>query len=185
MSSPLFAEAGCRTWDRLFCCWSLLRNNNMATNLQRLISSFSSKRFVAYDYWTQTSSLVMQRDSDCWYRAGAQSVQVSWKSRPNQFLMISRHAGAELEGCQGGPLPPQNFAWPSQWPPQNFSGLFLKVLHRPLAAPLVAKLAPPVAPPNENVWLRPLTIVLACFEILKSRFKLIRASTIISYISLV
>jgi len=155
MSSPLFAEAGCRTWDRLFCCWSLLRNNKMATNLQRLISSFSSKRFVAYDCWTQTSSLVMQRDSDCWYRAGAQSVQVSWKSRPNQFLMISRHAGAELGGCQGGPLPPQNFAWPSQWPPQNFSGLFLKVLHRPLAAPLVAKLAPPVAPPNENVWLRP------------------------------
>ena len=30
--------------------------------------------------------------------------------------------------------------------PQNFSGLFLKVLHRPLTAPLVAKLAPPVAP---------------------------------------
>jgi len=35
----------------------------------------------------------------------------------------------------GGPLPPK-----------NFSGLFLKVLHRPLTAPLVAKLAPPVAP---------------------------------------
>ena len=44
----------------------------------------------------------------------------------------------------GGPLPPK-----------NFSGLFLKVLHRPLTAPLVAKLAPPVAPPNQNVWLRP------------------------------
>ena len=42
----------------------------------------------------------------------------------------------------GGPLPPKNFAWP----PKNFSGLFLKVLHRPLTAPLVAKLAPPVAP---------------------------------------
>jgi len=33
--------------------------------------------------------------------------------------------GAELGGCQGGPLPPQNFAWP------------------------------PSGPPNENVWLRP------------------------------
>jgi len=55
----------------------------------------------------------------------------------------------------GGPLPPKNFAWPPQWPSQNFSGLFLKVLHRPLTAPLVAKLAPPVVPPNENVWLRP------------------------------
>jgi len=40
-------------------------------------------------------------------------------------------------------------------PPQNFSGLFLKVLHRRLTAPLVGKLAPPVPPPNENVWLRP------------------------------
>ena len=53
----------------------------------------------------------------------------------------------------GGATAPQNFAWPPQWPPQNFSGLILKVLHRPLTAPLVAKLAPPVAPPNENVWL--------------------------------
>jgi len=51
----------------------------------------------------------------------------------------------------GGPLPSQNFAWP----PKNFSGLFLKALHRPLTAPLVAILAPPVAPPNENVWLHP------------------------------
>ena len=33
-------------------------------------------------------------------------------------------------------------------PPQNFSGLFLKVLHRPLTAPLVAKLTPPVPPPQ-------------------------------------
>jgi len=64
-------------------------------------------------------------------------------------------SGAELGGCQGGPLPLENFAWSPQWPPQKFSGLFLKVLQRRLAAPLVAKLAPPVAPPNENVWLRP------------------------------
>ena len=66
--------------------------------------------------------------------------------------------GAELGGCQGGPLPPQNFAWPPSGPPKIRSlsvGLFLKVLHRPLTAPLVAKLVPPVAPPNENVWLRP------------------------------
>jgi len=54
-------------------------------------------------------------------------------------------------GVPGGELPPQNFAWPLK----NFSGLFLKVLHRPLTAPLVAKLAPPEAPPNEDVWLRP------------------------------
>jgi len=44
-----------------------------------------------------------------------------------------------------GALPSQNFAWPPS-DPQTFSGLFLKVLHKPLRAPLVAKLAPPVAP---------------------------------------
>jgi len=54
-------------------------------------------------------------------------------------------------GAREGHCPPKNFAWP----PKNFSGLFLKVLHRPLTAPLVAKLDPPVTPPNENVWLRP------------------------------
>ena len=67
----------------------------------------------------------------------------------------------------GGPLTPLNFAWPPQWPP-NFSarrhatgvGLFLKVLHGPLTAPLAAKLAPPVAPSNENVWLRPCTLII-------------------------
>jgi len=64
------------------------------------------------------------------------------------------NSGSELGGCQGGHCPPK-FCLAPQWPSQNFSGLFLKVLHRPLTAPLVAKLAPPVASPNENVWLRP------------------------------
>jgi len=31
---------------------------------------------------------------------------------------ISLEAGAELEGCQGGPLPPQNFSWPSSGLPK-------------------------------------------------------------------
>jgi len=70
----------------------------------------------------------------------------------------SEHYHTARGGARGGPLPPQNFAWPPQWLPQKFSGLFLKVLHRPLTAPLVAKLAPPVAPPNENVCLRPCTL---------------------------
>ena len=66
-------------------------------------------------------------------------------------ICLSAPSRGRARGVPGGPLPPQNFAWP----PKNFSGLLLKVLHRPLTAPLVAKLAPPVAPPNENVWLRP------------------------------
>jgi len=61
-------------------------------------------------------------------------------------FLVGARGGAR--GVPGGPLPPQ-------WPPKNFPGLFLKVLHRPLTAPLVANLAPLVAPPNENVWLRP------------------------------
>ena len=48
----------------LFYCWSLLRNNNMATNLQRFTLYYGGRRFVAWDCWTQTSWQVMQRDSD-------------------------------------------------------------------------------------------------------------------------
>ena len=48
----------------LFCCWSLLRNNIMATNLQRFTLYYGSRRFVAWDCWTHTSWQVMQRDSD-------------------------------------------------------------------------------------------------------------------------
>jgi len=54
-------------------------------------------------------------------------------------------SGAELGECQGGHCPPK-FCLDTPVTPQNFSGLFLKALHRPLTAPLVAKLAPPVAP---------------------------------------
>ena len=47
-----------------FYCWSLLRNNNMATNLQRFTLHYGSRRFVAWDCWTYTSWQVMQRGSD-------------------------------------------------------------------------------------------------------------------------
>jgi len=43
-------------------------------------------------------------------------------------------------GARGGHCPPKFCLTP-----KKSSGLFLKVLHRPLTAPLVAKLAPPVA----------------------------------------
>ena len=62
---------------------------------------------------------------------------------------VSRRGGAREVPGEATALPKFCLA------PQNISGLFLKVLHRPLTAPLVAKLAPPVALPNENVWLRP------------------------------
>jgi len=48
----------------LFYCWSSLCNNNMATNLQRFTLYYSSRRFVAWDCWMQTSWQVMQQDSD-------------------------------------------------------------------------------------------------------------------------
>jgi len=50
--------------SRLFHCWSLLRYNNMATNLQRCTLYYGSRGFVAWHCWTQTSWKVMQRDSD-------------------------------------------------------------------------------------------------------------------------
>jgi len=48
----------------LFYCWSLLRNNNMAINLQKFTLYCGSRRFVAWGCWTYTSWQVMQRDSD-------------------------------------------------------------------------------------------------------------------------
>jgi len=39
----------------LFYCWSLLRNNTMATNLQVFAWTYGSRRFAACDCWTQTS----------------------------------------------------------------------------------------------------------------------------------
>ena len=48
----------------LFHGWSLLRNNNMATNLQRFTLYDGSRRFVAWDCWTHTSWQLMQQDSD-------------------------------------------------------------------------------------------------------------------------
>jgi len=68
-------------------------------------------------------------------------------------LFVSKARGG-ARGVPGGSLPPKILPGPPV-SPQNFSGLFLKDLHRPLTAPLVAKLAPPVASPNKNVWLHP------------------------------
>jgi len=48
----------------LLYCWSLLRNNTMATNLQKLTLYYGSRCFVAWDCSTHTSWLVMPRDSD-------------------------------------------------------------------------------------------------------------------------
>jgi len=50
----------------LFYSWSLLRNNTMATNLQRFALYYGGRRFVAWDCWTQPSWQVMQREVTCW-----------------------------------------------------------------------------------------------------------------------
>ena len=61
---PLPTEAVANVASGLFYCWSLLRNNNMATNLQKFTLYYDGRRFVAWDCWTHTSWQVMQRDSD-------------------------------------------------------------------------------------------------------------------------
>jgi len=55
-SGPFFfhAEAGCETCEQVvLLLWSLLRNNNMATDLQRFTSSSCRRCFAACD-WSQT-----------------------------------------------------------------------------------------------------------------------------------
>ena len=64
MSPPLPVEAGTKVASGLFYCWSLLRDNNMATILQRLTLYYGGRRFVAWNCWTHTSWQVIQRDSD-------------------------------------------------------------------------------------------------------------------------
>jgi len=49
------AEAIAKVASGLFYCWSLLRKNNMATNLQKFTLYCGSRRFVAWDCWTHTS----------------------------------------------------------------------------------------------------------------------------------
>jgi len=50
--SLLFLKRRLRKLRGLFYSWSLLRNNNTATNLQKFTSSYGSRRFVACDCWT-------------------------------------------------------------------------------------------------------------------------------------
>ena len=45
MRPLLPAKAGMKVENGLFYCWCLLRNNNMATNLQRLTSCYGSRSF--------------------------------------------------------------------------------------------------------------------------------------------
>jgi len=63
-----------------------------------------------------------------------------------RYRSIYSQVRGGARGVPGGATAAPKFCLAPQCPPQNFSGLFMKVLHRPLTAPLVAKLAPPVAP---------------------------------------
>ena len=64
MHPLLPAEVVAKVTSGLFYCWSLLRCNNMATNLQKFTLYYGSRRFVAWDCWTHTSWQVIQRDID-------------------------------------------------------------------------------------------------------------------------
>ena len=69
VTAPFLAKADCEARMGLFHCWSLMCDNNMATNLQMLASSYGrSRRFVARGCRTQTSWKVMQEDSEQWNR---------------------------------------------------------------------------------------------------------------------
>ena len=73
-----------------FYCWSLLRNNNMATNLQRFTLHYGSRRFVAWDCWTCTSWQVMQRGSDMLIVASHVRLYFVKRSRSDSTAMLSQ-----------------------------------------------------------------------------------------------
>jgi len=64
MPIPCLQRRVAKVASGLFYCWSLLRNNTVATHLQRFTLNYVSRRFVAWDSWTHTSWQVMERASD-------------------------------------------------------------------------------------------------------------------------
>jgi len=56
-SCPLICLQGqvAKLVSGLFCCWPLLRDNNMATNLQGFTLRSGNRCFAACDCWAQTS----------------------------------------------------------------------------------------------------------------------------------
>jgi len=66
-SCPLICLQGqvAKLAGRSFYCWSLLCNNNMATNLLIFPAIYDIRRFAACDCWSQTFWQAMQRDIDC------------------------------------------------------------------------------------------------------------------------
>ena len=68
-----------------------------------------------------------------------------------QKMVVSR-GGAR--GLPGGPLPPQNFAWPQKNFPRDVMPLHWRPTQTIDSSPC-CKTGPSSGPPNENVWLRP------------------------------
>jgi len=85
---PSFACTGGLRKSGLFYCWSLLPNNNMATNLQKFTLYCGSRRFVAWGCWTYTSWQVMQRDSDVLIAVNHAHLYFSKRSVSESIVML-------------------------------------------------------------------------------------------------
>ena len=72
----------------LFYCWSLLRNNNIVTSLQRFTLYYGGRRFVAWNCWTQTSWQVMQRDSDMLIAVGHARLYFAKRSMSDSIAIL-------------------------------------------------------------------------------------------------
>jgi len=76
----------------LFYCWSLLRNNKMATNLQKFTLYYGSRRFVPWDCCTYTYWQIMQRDSDTLIKdhgnAYLERNALRWKSADSNVVIL-------------------------------------------------------------------------------------------------
>ena len=66
MSLSLPAEAGCEVASGLFCSWSLLRNNTVATNPQRFTLYYGSRCFIAWD-WLLNADILASNAARQWH----------------------------------------------------------------------------------------------------------------------
>ena len=66
----------------LFCCWSLLRNNNMATNLQRFTSYYGSRRFVRNGYMRLLNAYILAVNAAGQWHANS--------GRPRAFILCEK-----------------------------------------------------------------------------------------------
>ena len=84
----LSAEAGCETASGLLYCWSLLWNNDMATNLLMFTSSYDSRRFATYMMRLMNADILARNAARQWLLIAA-----SRDARDRGDCLLAFHKG--------------------------------------------------------------------------------------------